>query len=187
PYLNVAQISSGTLAYAFGCGKAVISTPYWHAEELLADGRGVFVPFRDSAAIAREVIALFKDEVRRHAMRKQAYLMGREMTWSHLGPQFLESFRKPREMHSDRQARRFALKTQEQERHELPLLRLDHLRHMSDATGLIQHANCSIPNFQEGYCTDDNARALLLTVLLEETGDDTPEVRQMASRYAAFL
>jgi len=187
PYLNVAQISSGTLAYAFGCGKAVISTPYWHAEELLADGRGVFVPFRDSAAIAREIVALFKDEVRRHSMRKQAYLMGREMTWSQLGPQFLESFRKAREMHSNRQAKRFALKTQEQERRELPLLRLDHLRRMSDAVGMLQHATSSIPNFQEGYCSDDNARALILTVSLEDTGDDSPEVQLLASRYAAFL
>src|SRR5256714_445420 len=75
PYLNPGQIASGTLAYAFGCGKAVISTPYWHAAELLADGRGVLVPFRDSDAIARELIALLQDEVRRHAVRKRAYLM----------------------------------------------------------------------------------------------------------------
>ncbi|HOP97025.1 MAG TPA: glycosyltransferase family 4 protein [Verrucomicrobiota bacterium] len=187
PYLNPAQITSGTLAYAFGCGKAVISTPYWHAEELLADGRGVLVPFRDSAAIAREIIALCQDEVRRHAMRKQAYLLGREMTWSHLSHQFLESFRKAREIQSHRFAKRLTLKTQEQEGRELPLLRVDHLRRLSDSTGLLQHAVCSVPNFHEGYCTDDNARALLLTVLLEQTGDDSPEVRALASRYAAFL
>src|SRR5206468_9131750 len=82
PYLNPAQVVSGTLSYAFGCGKAVISTPYWHAEELLAEGRGVLVPFRDSAALARELIGLLGDEVRRHAMRKRAYLAGREVTWS---------------------------------------------------------------------------------------------------------
>ena len=76
PYLNPAQITSGTLAYAFGCGKAVISTPYWHAEELLAEGRGVLVPFGDSAALAREICELFRDETRRHAMRKKAYMHG---------------------------------------------------------------------------------------------------------------
>ncbi len=187
PYLNPNQVTSGTLAYAFGCGKSVISTPYWHAEELLADGRGVLVPFRDTAAIAREVIGLFKDEVRRHAMRKQAYLLGREMTWGQLTHQFLESFLKAREMLADRRARRLALQTLEQKPRELPLLRLDHLCRLSDAGGLLQHAVCSIPNFHEGYCTDDNARGLLLTVLLEETGDDGPEVRTLASRYAAFI
>ena len=86
PYLNPAQITSGTLAYAFGCGKAVVSTPYWYAEELLADGRGVLVPFADSAALAREICELLRDEPRRHAMRKKAYLLGREMIWSHVAP-----------------------------------------------------------------------------------------------------
>src|SRR5690606_33996237 len=92
PYLNVAQAVSGTLAYAFGCGQPVISTPYWHAEELLADDRGVLVPFADSEAIAREVIALLKDNPRRHAMRKRAYLMGREMIWSHVAKLYVKSF-----------------------------------------------------------------------------------------------
>ena len=187
PYLNPAQITSGTLAYAFGCGKAVVSTPYWHAEELLANGRGVLVPFRDSPAIAREVIALFEDEVRRHAMRKQAYLLGREMTWDHLGHEYLESFRKAREAQSGRRHPRALLKTREQEHFELPPLQLAHLRRLSDAVGLMQHAVYSVPNFREGYCTDDNSRALLLAVLLEETGDDTPEIRLAAYRYAALI
>src|SRR5208283_2173283 len=69
PYLNEAQITSGTLAYTFGAGKAVISTPYWHAVELLAEDHGVLVPFGDAAAIAREVIALLRDDTRRHAIR----------------------------------------------------------------------------------------------------------------------
>lgn len=187
PYLNKAQITSGTLAYAFGCGKAVISTPYWHAEELLAEGRGVLVPFRDSEAIARALIDLLTDPVRRDAMRKQAYLMGREMVWSQLAHAFLESFRKAREMPRRELRSRFSLPTQEQQHRELPLLRLDHLHTLTDGTGMIQHAVCSVPNHREGYCTDDNARALLLTVLLEETGDDTPELRRLTSRYAAFL
>lgn len=187
PYVNPAQITSGTLAYAFGCGKAVVSTPYWHAEELLADGRGVLVPFRDSAAIARELIALFKDEIRRHAMRKQAYLLGREMVWDHVAQLFSSSFERARRSHMVGVSPRLALKTLDQEPKKLPDLRLKHLRRLSDSSGIFQHGTYSLPNFREGYCTDDNARALLLTVVLEETGDDSREVRALASTYAAFL
>ncbi|MCA9260569.1 MAG: glycosyltransferase family 4 protein, partial [Planctomycetales bacterium] len=92
PYLNPAQAVSGTLAYSFGCGQAVISTPYWHAEELLADGRGVLVPFADSTAIGKAIIDLLGDEQRRHAMRKQAYLLGRKMVWPHVAGLYVEWF-----------------------------------------------------------------------------------------------
>ena len=92
PYLNEAQITSGTLAYAFGAGKAVVSTPYWHAAELLAEDRGVLVPFGDAEAIAREVIGLLRDETRRHAMRKNAYKLGREMVWSNVARLYMRSF-----------------------------------------------------------------------------------------------
>src|SRR6185436_13535216 len=84
PYLNPAQAVSGTLAYAFGCGKAVVSTPYWHAEELLAEGRGELVPFADSQALADKIIGLLADEDRRNAIRKKAYILGREMIWSNV-------------------------------------------------------------------------------------------------------
>ena len=97
PYLNPAQITSGTLAYAFGCGKAVISTPYWHAEELLAEDRGVLVPFRNAGALADACLELLRDEPRRHAMRKRAYLLGREMIWSSVAHRYMESFRQARE------------------------------------------------------------------------------------------
>ena len=187
PYLNPNQITSGSLAYSFGCGKAVVSTPYWHAEELLADGRGVLVPFRDSEAIAREIIALLEDEPRRHAMRKRAYLMGREMTWSQVSHQYMESFRQARHSRVDVRAKSLAVRTLEEEPLQLPKLKLDHLMRMTDSTGIVQHAIYSIPNFHEGYCLDDNARALVLTVLLEELGLDTPEVQRIAITYAAFL
>src|SRR5438128_6300556 len=111
PYLKPAQVVSGTLSYAFGCGKAVISTPYWHAEELLADGRGVLVPFRDSDAIARELIALLQGEVRRHAMRKRAYLMGREMTWNQVAHQYVASFHKARQSRTARAMKRYSIRT----------------------------------------------------------------------------
>ena len=96
PYLNEAQITSGTLAYAFGAGKAVISTPYWHAAKLLAEDHGVLVPFGDAAAIAREVIALLRDDTRRHTIRKNAYRLGREMIWSNVAQLYMRSFESSR-------------------------------------------------------------------------------------------
>lgn len=187
PYLNPEQITSGTLAYAFGCGKAVISTPYWHAEELLADGRGVLVPFRDPDALAGAVLSLLRDEAGRHAMRKRAYLLGREMVWSHVAHLYMESFQRARRARLERPMRPLAVRTLEERRLELPALRLDHLLRMTDSTGLLQHATYNIPNFEEGYCTDDNARALLLCTHLEELGQDNSEIRAAATRYAAFL
>src|SRR5207344_1745782 len=92
PYLNEAQITSGTLAYTFGAGKAVVSTPYWHAAELLAEERGVLVPFADARAIAREVIGLLRDDTRRHAIRKNAYKRGREMVWTNVAQLYMRSF-----------------------------------------------------------------------------------------------
>lgn len=186
PYLNPEQITSGALAYSFGSGKAVVSTPYWHAEELLADDRGVLVPFGDSEAISEAVCSLLGDETRRHAMRKRAYMMGREMIWSEVAQRYMESFQL---------AKRTRLETVqssqgapwEDREYKLPRIKLDHLFHMTDTTGIMQHAVYDIPNFNEGYCTDDNARALILTVLLEELGIASTRLDQAASTYAAFL
>jgi len=187
PYLNPAQAVSGTLAYAFGCGKAVISTPYGHAEELLADDRGVLVPFGDSDAIASAIIDLWQDEPRRHAMRKRAYLMGREMIWSHVAHMYMESFQRARGSRPATLAKTRAVRTLDEEPPQLPELRFEHLLQMTDSTGVIQHATYTIPNFQEGYCLDDNARALVLAVLLEELGIESPEIQRAATTYAAFL
>ena len=96
PYLNEAQITSGTLSFAFGAGKAIVSTPYWHAAELLADERGVLVPFSDSSAMAREVIGLLSDDTRRNAIRKNAYRLGREMIWSNVAQLYMRSFESSR-------------------------------------------------------------------------------------------
>ena len=170
PYLNPAQITSGTLAYAFGCGKAVVSTPYWHAEELLADGRGVLVPFSDSAALAREIGELFRDETRRHSMRKKAYLMGREMIWSHIAHHYMDSFQKARRSRLDVSVKPQAVRTLDEEPMDLPGWRFDHLVRMTDSAGILQHASYTIPNLDEGYCTDDNARALLADALARATG-----------------
>src|SRR4051812_14478471 len=187
PYLNPAQAVSGTLAYSFGCGKAVISTPYWYAEELLAEDRGVLVPFGDSDAIARAVIDLWHDDQKRNAMRKRAYIMGREMIWSHVAHLYMESFQRARLSRPPALTKSRAVRTLDEEPTQLPELRLQHLWQMTDSTGVIQHATYSIPNFHEGYCLDDNARALVLTVLLEELGDDSREINRAATTYAAFL
>src|SRR5206468_6306445 len=145
PYLNPAQITSGTLAYAFGCGKAVVSTPYWHAEELLADGRGVLVPFGDSDALARELAALLRDEPRRHAMRKKAYLLGREMIWSHVAHLYMDSFQRARRSRLDVPYKPLAVRMLAEQPMDLPGWRLDHLMRMTDSAGLLQHANSTIP------------------------------------------
>jgi glycosyltransferase involved in cell wall biosynthesis len=187
PYLNPAQIVSGTLAYAFGCGKAVISTPYWHAEELLADDRGWLVPFADSAAISRAMCELLRDEPRRHAMRKRAYLMGREMVWSQVAHLYLDSFQRARQSRQDVYVRPLVIGSLEEHWPRLPELRIEHMMRMTDSTGMLQHACYSIPNFAEGYCTDDNARALLLMVLLEELGRSGSELYRAALTYAAFV
>src|SRR5437016_5324 len=165
PYLNEAQITSGTLAYTFGAGKVVISTPYWHAAELLAEDHGVLVPFGDAPAIAREVIGLLRDDTRRHAIRKNAYKLGREMVWSNVARLYMRSFELSRIEGAARSRKSLATKTLDQKPRELPKLKLSHLSRMTDSTGIFQHAVFSIPNFSEGYCTDDNARAFILAVL----------------------
>ncbi len=185
PYLNAAQITSGTLAYTLGAGKAVISTPYWYAEEMLAKKRGVLVPFRDPAALAEQVIDLLGNESKRHAMRKRAYLFGRAMIWPRVARRYMESFERARAERRHFTPPGFAVKPLDKRPGELPLLKLDHLRHMTDDTGMLQHALFTVPNYREGYSIDDNARALIVSALLEELGSD--EALELASRYLAFI
>ncbi len=186
PYLEKSQITSGTLAYSFGTGKAVISTPYWHAEELLADGRGVIVPFGDSQAIATAVCDLLQNEATRHAMRKSAYLIGRAMTWPTVAHDYVRSFERARVEHSAMAVKRIVPATLDREA-ALPVWRLDHLMCLTDDTGMLQHAVYTLPNYEHGYCTDDNARALILMMLLEELEECFPERTRLSSIYAAFL
>jgi len=187
PYLNEAQITSGTLAYAFGAGKAVVSTPYWHAAELLADDRGVLAPFADAAAIARGVTGLLRDDTRRNAMRKTAYRMGRDMIWDSVAEQYMLSFESARLEVAAPLRKTRAARTLDQKPRELPKMNLQHLWRMTDSTGIFQHANFSVPNFSEGHCTDDNARAFILAVVLAELGEDHEQMRTLATTSAAFL
>jgi glycosyltransferase involved in cell wall biosynthesis len=185
PYLNVAQITSGTLAYTLGAGKAVISTPYWYAEEMLAEERGVLTPFNDPVALAANVNDLLDNEAKRHAMRKRAYMYGRSMIWPQVAERYMESFERARAERRNFSAPGFTAKALDKSSGELPPLKLDHLRHMTDETGMLQHAVFTIPNYNEGYTTDDNARALMVSALLEEAGNGV--AFDLASRYLAFV
>ncbi|GAB4251576.1 MAG: glycosyltransferase family 4 protein [Candidatus Methylacidiphilales bacterium] len=189
PYLNEAQITSGTLAYCFGAGKVVVSTPYWHAAELLADGRGVLVPFHDSQAIADGVNAILSDEPRRHSMRKEAYMLGRSMVWSRVAVDYVTVFENAlpafTESRTGRVPRNAA--TLSHARRDLPPWRFDHLDRMTDSTGTFQHAAFSLPWFEHGYCTDDNARTLVLTCMLEQLQETDPVLTRIQTSAAAFL
>ena len=185
PYLDAAQITSGTLAYTVGAGKAVISTPYWYAEEMLADERGVLVPFSDPQALANQVIDLLGNDSKRHAMRKRAYLFGRDMIWPQVSRRYMQSFERARAEHRHFAQAEFAVKPLDKRTAELPPLKLDHLHHLTDETGILQHAIFTVPNYREGYTTDDNARALIVSALLEELG--IKEATQLETRYLAFL
>jgi glycosyltransferase involved in cell wall biosynthesis len=185
PYLNAAQITSGTLAYTLGAGKAVISTPYWYAEEMLAEGRGALVPFQDPAALADQVINLIDNESQRHAMRKRAYVFGREMIWPQVASRYMESFESARAERRHFAHPDFAVKPLDKRPGELPPLKLDHLHHMTDETGIMQHAIFTVPNYREGYTTDDNARALMVSALLQALGNEA--ALELGTRYLAFI
>jgi len=188
PYLNPEQSTSGTLAYAVGSGKAVISTPYRYARELLADGRGILVPWRDPQAIAREVVGLLDDEAKRLALRERAAAHGRDMLWPAVARRYMRSFERARTEHAKRLRTVFQAKTLARRPAELPEINLEHVSLMTDHTGMLQHGSFSVPRYGDGYCLDDNARALLLMVLLEDQGaDDGAAVRALASRYLAFV
>jgi len=185
PYLNQAQITSGTLAYTVGAGKAVISTPYWYAQEMLSDGRGVLVPFNDPERLAEQVINLLNNEADRHAMRKRAYMFGRSMIWPEVAKSYMKSFDRARVERRHYVSPGFTAKALDKNPGELPLLKLDHLIRMTDYTGMFQHALFTVPNYSHGYTTDDNARALLVSSLLDELGYS--EESKLSSRYLAFL
>jgi len=189
PYLNEAQITSGTLAYVFGSGKAVVSTPYWHAQELLAEGRGELVPFSDPKGISAGVCSLLGDTARLEKIRHTSYAMGREMIWPAVAAQYLESFQRARADRKVTPRAAFAGWTLSERPQALPPLKLDHVVRMSDGTGIFQHAIFNVPNFHEGYCTDDNARAFILCNFFEEIVDHPPakDLGKLATNYLAFL
>ncbi len=187
PYLKEEQSTSGTLAYAVGCGKAVISTPYRYARELLADERGILVPWRDGGAIGREIIGLLDDSARRITLQQRAAAFGRTMAWPIVARRYVECFELARATHAEHGRAGLAARALAKRRPELPEIDLAHVRLMTDDTGMLQHATFDVPNYGDGYCLDDNARALLLMTYLEEAGTEAPAViRTLATRYLAF-
>ena len=186
PYLNEAQMTSGTLAYSFGLGKAVVSTPYWHARELLADGRGILVPFHDSGAIGTEISGLLTDPVRCQAMRVRAYSDSRPMTWKRIGERYNAVFMLARRSHRLKVIANLDKGAPPRGNAVRPDMQIGHLLSMCDDTGLFQHAIHSIPDRSHGYCVDDNARALLLACALNTTGEE-PLSEVLTARFAAFL
>ena len=205
PYLNEAQMTSGTLAYSFGLGKAVVSTPYWHAKELLSDGHGILVPFADAKAISTEIAALLTNDVRRHAMRMRAYAASRSMTWPETAKRYLTAFENARE--HTRPEKLLAVPVayknsykiahtnghmnghmngHKSNGHAIPTMRTGHFLSLCDSTGIIQHAVHSVPDRAHGYCVDDNARALLFASALPNSGEaHLPDA--ITARFAAFV
>jgi glycosyltransferase involved in cell wall biosynthesis len=187
PYRHEAQVVSGTLAFALGAGKAIISTPYWHAIELLDDRRGALVPFQNPGAIAEKTVELLDTPAIRHAMRKRAYLFAREMVWKRVAQGYMESFVQVRSDRKESPQVQFSARMTEKSLNQLPELKLNHVNTLTDDTGILQHAIFTIPNRAEGYTTDDNARALICTVLLDQLGKAESANPDWPFRYLAFL
>jgi glycosyltransferase involved in cell wall biosynthesis len=189
PYRHEAQVVSGTLAIALGAGKAIISTPYWHAKELLAEQRGVIVPFQSPKAIAEAVLALLENDAERHAMRKRAYLYSRGTTWAKTARAYMASFQRARFERSLHPKAAQQGDSAVEPADYLPSLNPGHLLAMTDDTGILQHAIFSVPNTREGYTTDDNARALIVSTLLDksETRAGRCVYSNLSHRYLSFL
>ena len=187
PYLQPEQITSGALAYMVGAGKAVISTPYRYATEILADGRGVLVPWRDAPALARAVTTLLGDDTERLALGARATAFGQGMKWPAVAKAYLASFERARDEFAESRRTSVAAQTLAARPAGLPALDLRHLQRLTDDTGVLQHARYSVPRLADGYCLDDNARALLLMTSIEDSGtDERTLVHALSARYLAF-
>ncbi|MFC1585077.1 glycosyltransferase family 4 protein [Fibrobacterota bacterium] len=187
PYLEEAQMVSGTLAYALGAGKAVVSTPYWYAGEMLADERGIIVPPRDSGAIAEAVTGLFDNETKRHAMRKRGYLFCRNAIWPEVAMQYLRLFKEVKLERMGRPRPVSFPRTLEKSQSSLPQLCLDHMIRLTDDTGILQHSKFSLPDREHGYCTDDNARALIVSLTALRFLNNDFDLMDLQYRYLSFL
>ena len=186
PYRNEDQMTSGTLAYSFGLGKAVVSTPYWYAKELLSDGCGILAPFGDVKAFSAEIAGLLTNDVLRHAMRKRAYAASRSMTWVKTAKRYLTVFETARENIRPGISLPIDAIVFGSKGHIVPEMRIGHFLSLCDSTGILQHAVHSVPDRSHGYCADDNARALLLSSLLTNF-DEVQLAKSITARFAAFI
>ena len=186
-YVNEVQITSGTLAYAMGTGRAVVSTPYWYAQEMLADDRGVLVPFDNRRALSTAIIGLFDDDQQRQAIRERAYEFTRRMAWPRVALEYLDLFTQAKAKRLRLPTLVTSAKTVGVLGPELPDVRLDHLRRLTDDTGILQHARFTVARRDDGYCTDDNARALIVASMAQRILPDDPSLDLLAGRYLSFL
>ncbi|MDH5354324.1 MAG: glycosyltransferase family 4 protein [Gammaproteobacteria bacterium] len=187
PYLNEEQIISGALSYALGMGKAVVSTPYWHAQELLAEGRGRLIPFRASTELAQAVIDLLDHPHKLQELRHKAYAYCRKMTWSNVGRQYVEAFEQARKKPMKKHSPAGFPPIPGQGRIPLPEIKLDHLTRMTDGVGILQHSKYTVPDREHGYCVDDNARALIVMATLQNLRPKDASLTEYISVYLSFL
>lgn len=184
PYHNPMQITSGTLAYSMGAGKVVISTPYEYAKEVLADRRGIIVPFRDPSAIAEAVLTSWSQAENQMEMGTRAREYGSQMYWDRVGTLYVESMNRAIQEYSPKRLISAPVSVTKILQDQPSLA---HLESLTDDTGILQHATFTIANRSEGYCVDDNARALLFTLLLETRNELSPSVTNLQSRYLSFV
>ena len=185
PYLTKEQSVSGTLAYAMACGKVIVSTPYWYAEEMLSNGRGRLVPFRDVDALADCLRDLLSDEMKRSRLRACAYQFGRQMIWREVASRYVKAFEQARQEYGT-WASRLHIREQVSQPLALPEINLSHLRTLTDNTGMLQHAVFGIPDRYHGYSTDDNARAVVIAVMNWKLFEDE-SLLPLLYTYLSFL
>ena len=183
PYTNEAQITSGTLSYAVGAGAAVVSTPYWHALELLADGRGRLFPFKDADALAEAVNDLLSNPDKLAALQHNAYQYGLHLRWPKIGAEFLSVLVAACAQHELEDA--LPLR-QLVDPEIIPEFSLAHVRRLTDDTGIVQHAKYGIPNLKEGYCLDDNSRALIMALMAYQQ-NNSQEALDLLPIYLSYL
>jgi glycosyltransferase involved in cell wall biosynthesis len=185
PYLSREQLTSGTLAFAVGAGKAVVSTPYWAATELLAEGRGILVPAGDADQLADAITSILRDDALFYSLRRKAYEYGRARTWPTIGRAYWKLFHEIR-LPIPIVARSPLVMVETVPKIEVPEPALDHLIKLTDDTGLFQHARFTVPNRAHGYCTDDNARAAIAMVKYYAQYPD-PQALKLLDVYLSFL
>lgn len=204
PYKSREQITSGTLAYSLAAGKPIISTPYWYAQELLDEGRGIIVDFGDEQAIGKSIFRLLENDDERNAIREKAFRFGRRMTWPETSKRYIEYFNEakltrvvfeiPRSYFDMKSIKPLApvqvivdgSLTQPQASNSLPRLNLGHIHVLTDDTGIIQHASYSVPNRTSGYCIDDNSRALIAAIRAQEFFPDQKNIH-LIKNYLSFI
>jgi len=182
PYLNEAQITSGTLSYAVGAGAAVVSTPYWHAQELLADNRGKLFDFKNHEQLSNIINSLLDDERKHQQLKSNAYNYGLNLRWPAIGDIYLKVLTEA--FNNGKKPSRKIPPVIDVE--SMPVLNLNHIELLTDDTGIIQHAKFGIPNLKEGYCIDDNARALILSLMAYDQ-DKNQKALKLMPRYLSFI